>query len=374
MTLPLNIVCTDNAFRFVVGVLDHSGSKYLREKFATARFGLGTHPHGIVMKAADRNLAVIKLQERPTFKHIIHIMRQVALALQHLHSNSVVHGDIKPLNIVRCIEGGQERYMLIDLDAAVRIGVDRVGRKYSSAYAPPEGMAAIAGIKGFPLAHPSWDIHSYGVVLFELLTSTPLFPRNTLNDNIEEIETKRRLCVWHGPTPAMLDKIRKADVGSVRASQVEAACHLVEWCLQDADRRPTIAQILEHTLFTPANALAPRTALSDGRWFQTWHMFISHMQVQANGEAARLAQMIEHLGGTAWLDVKAVNLTVDGMMCGVRNSKAFVLLLTSDVLTRPFCLREISTAINAGCCPHWLIWLCVSPLLLHVSRCHDCIV
>ena len=79
-------------------------------------------------------------------------------------------------------------------------------------------------------------------------------------------------------------------------------------------------------------------------------MFISHMQVQANGEAARLAQMIEHLGGLPWLDMKATNLTVEGMKCGVRNSKAFVLLLTSDVLTRPFCLLEITIAIDAGRC------------------------
>ena len=37
--------------------------------------------------------------------------------------------------------------MLIDLDAAARIGVERVGRKHSSAYDPPEGMVAIAGLQ-----------------------------------------------------------------------------------------------------------------------------------------------------------------------------------------------------------------------------------
>ena len=60
-------------------------------------------------------------------------------------------------------------------------------------------------------------------------------------------------------------------------------------------------------------------------------MFISHMQVQANGEAARLAQMMEHLGGMAWLDMKATNLTVEGMKYGVLRSKVFILLLTADV-------------------------------------------
>ena len=338
--------------RFVMAMLEHSGSAGLHGKFARAatRRGLGRYPHGIVMNAADRNLAVIKLQERPCLKRIVHIMQQVGLALQHLHDHGVVHGDLKPLNIVRSTEDDQEKYMLIDLDAAVRIGVGRVGLKYSSAYDPPEGMVAIEGLQEFPEAHPSWDIHSYGVILFELLTSTPLFPRNAMNDNIEDIEAKRQLCLWHGPTPAMLDKIRKANLGAVDATQLEAACHLVEWCLQDARARPTITQVLEHTLFRPTTALPPRDSLSDGRWFLTWHAFISHMQVQANGEAARLAQMIEHLGGLPWLDMKAANLTVEGMMNGVCNSKIFVLLLTSDVLSRPFCLREITTAINAGTC------------------------
>ena len=121
------------------------------------------------MKAADRNLAVIKLQERPTFATIIDIMRQVALALQHLHNAEVLHGDLKPLNIVRC--AADDKYMLIDLDAAVCMGDNRrVGEKHSTAYDPPEGMLAVAGVKEYPVAHPSWDIHSYGVILFELLT------------------------------------------------------------------------------------------------------------------------------------------------------------------------------------------------------------
>ena len=72
----------NQSFRFVVGVLEHSGSKSLRNKFASAaaKFGFGAYPLGIVMNAADRNLAVIKLQERPTFQQIVRIMRQVALA------------------------------------------------------------------------------------------------------------------------------------------------------------------------------------------------------------------------------------------------------------------------------------------------------
>ena len=110
-----------------------------------------------------------------------------------------------------------------------------------------------------------------------------------------------------------------------------------------------MAQILEHRVFNPGvNELQLSDPRGDGRFFPSWHMFISHMQIQSNGEAARLAQMIEYLGGMPWLDMKATNLTQEGMKHGVLNSKVFVLLLTSDVLTRPFCLLEIKTAIDGN--------------------------
>ena len=72
-----------------MGVLDHSHSPSLVDTFSSdvARFGLGGYPHGIVMHAADRNLAVIKLQERPTLGDIIHIMWQVMLPLMNMHGS-----------------------------------------------------------------------------------------------------------------------------------------------------------------------------------------------------------------------------------------------------------------------------------------------
>ena len=190
--------------RFVVPVFHHSGKDLDDFASAAAKIGLGNHPHGMVMEAADRNLAVIRLQEHPTLAEIVGLMYQVAQALHHLHQRGVLHGDVKPLNIVRT---STRVYKLIDLDAAARISLDRAGRKYSSAFVPPEGMRAIIGLQSFPVAHPSWDVFSFGAMLFELLTSTPLLPRNSRTDNIEALEFKRMLCLWHGPTPGMLDKV-----------------------------------------------------------------------------------------------------------------------------------------------------------------------
>ena len=117
--------------------------------------------------------------------------------------------------------------------------------------------------------------------------------------------------------------------------QDPSARHLVEWCLQGnpADR-PTMEQFLAHSFLQHSGAglplepaLRPRT-----------HVMVSHYQVEGAGEASRVAQALEAVGATAWVDMTASDLTVAGMKAGVHNAEVLVLLLTSNVLTRYVCM------------------------------------
>ena len=88
----------------------------------------------IVMPRGDRDLAVAALKERFDLSDVRVIMRQVAQSLDHVHSKSIVHGDVKLLvrrkaqkrhppaqtvsraqNVVRF----DNVWKLIDLDVAV---------------------------------------------------------------------------------------------------------------------------------------------------------------------------------------------------------------------------------------------------------------
>jgi serine/threonine protein kinase len=114
----------------------------------------------------------------------------------HIQNEGMIHGDIKPLNIVR--ESG--RIKLLDLDACVSYrNKDVCGAKFSSAYLPPEMIhcdlvnmhATVKSYQtdettgtivkdekaGFELmaADTSMDAWAVGVTAFELCTGVRAF-------------------------------------------------------------------------------------------------------------------------------------------------------------------------------------------------------
>ena len=115
------------------------------------------------------------------------VTQQICLAVNHLHSQHIVHDDIKPLNVMR----GEDGFLLIDMDGSSVAGFGFAGTKVSSAYVPPE-MVHIsadgeASVKCYPPlpgseslyecvpSHPSQDIWALGCTLFEVFTGSKMF-------------------------------------------------------------------------------------------------------------------------------------------------------------------------------------------------------
>ena len=78
----------------------------------------------------------------------------------------VIHGDLKPLNIMRV----GETWRLIDLDASCPIRQRFGNKRPSTGYCPPEMADAIAAAGGDPArlkgyrAQVAYDMWSFGVV------------------------------------------------------------------------------------------------------------------------------------------------------------------------------------------------------------------
>jgi serine/threonine protein kinase/ankyrin repeat protein len=172
----------------------------------------------IVMTLADRNMFVSFKQERfagRDYSMVREIFRQLVVCTQYLHERGVLHGDIKPLNIMRV----DSFWKLIDLDASCRMGIDPVCSKYSTGYCPPEAIhinktRTVTLPKSpvivmdeqqekYPLliAHPSFDIWSLGCVLYQLCSkdTIPLFSvgqDDNLSDDLKREDNLFILADW----------------------------------------------------------------------------------------------------------------------------------------------------------------------------------
>ncbi len=99
----------------------------------------------------------------------------VAAALDHAHSRSLIHRDVKPSNIFLTDDGG---VVLMDF-GLVREQHNPAGTATTSIIGTPQYMSP-EQIKGEGLSHLS-DIYSLGHVAFEVLTGRPAFPHEDGN-------------------------------------------------------------------------------------------------------------------------------------------------------------------------------------------------
>jgi serine/threonine protein kinase len=186
------------------GEADDSVAKELEEK------GFANYKFCIVMHAADRSLERILAQENIAGKdwsQIKYIFIQIVNCVSHMHTQNVLHADLKPLNIMRTELG---HMILIDLDASMTLPGQQVNlqQKFSGAYCPPEWAAAVTGTTpaGSLVAYASFDLWPLGAILFHLVSGEPLFLSNQ-SDNIDAA-CLQILCDWtDGYKQSKLQKI-----------------------------------------------------------------------------------------------------------------------------------------------------------------------
>ena len=98
------------------------------------------YPYLLVMDRGERSLHDACAKERIAgykVDTIIEAFRSILGCVEVLHASGVIHGDLKQRNILRFIVDDLAKWILCDMDASALRG-RTIGRKTSSAYAPPE--------------------------------------------------------------------------------------------------------------------------------------------------------------------------------------------------------------------------------------------
>ena len=132
---------------------------------------LDCNPPAFVMEYFESENLKFTLWNLPQrlVKHEFRILRQVADALTFVHSQGVVHKDIKPENV---LVNAKQEARLIDFSLA-QSKMDRMLQFSRRIEGTPLYMAPeqIRGEKCDPRA----DVYSFGVMMFEILTRRPPF-------------------------------------------------------------------------------------------------------------------------------------------------------------------------------------------------------
>ncbi|HEY2418314.1 MAG TPA: protein kinase [Steroidobacteraceae bacterium] len=114
----------------------------------------------VAMEYADQTLAQLLRDRALTDDEAWEMLRPTLDALAFLHGQHLVHGQLKPANIL--VVGDQ---LKLASDTIRRVGEDVIGTKVPTVYDPPEARNGSATTAG--------DIWALGVCLFEALTRRP---------------------------------------------------------------------------------------------------------------------------------------------------------------------------------------------------------
>ncbi|MBI2572199.1 MAG: tetratricopeptide repeat protein [Candidatus Schekmanbacteria bacterium] len=126
----------------------------------------------------DEALAFSMRTPPETYRTLLTILRRVCRVLAYLHGLGIVHGDVKPDNILLT---AHETPVLVDFGLGI-FGCERLGRDILRIRQTLEGSAWYVSPEQIrdEVIDARTDLYSLGIVMYEIFTGTPPFPGPTV--------------------------------------------------------------------------------------------------------------------------------------------------------------------------------------------------
>ena len=169
-----------------------------------------------------------------TSSRIVHIMRQVADALEYLHQHQIVHRDLKPENILVTTQGDYVKLIDFGLSDAANYAILKQPAGTRS-YAAPEVFSFPSEYNGIAA-----DIYSYGKILEEL---NALLPRKS-----SHLEKIANICTQSSPSDryATLNDIESGTAPRIPQNDEDASVvHMLDKSICPIDFTATSRQVIK---------------------------------------------------------------------------------------------------------------------------------
>ena len=261
------------------------------------------------------------------------VIDQICRCLKLIHKKGKIHGDIKPLNIMRDHDG---QFILIDLDACVNMN-EICGVKLSTSYLPPEMFdfneskciiksPAVEGYTGECVAAShAFDAWALGVILYQMCTGETLW-KTDVQDNLVDVRDMIDLCDWNPAFKAT--KLRKID-------DSKSACRnlLSQLLSKDPKNRPDIDHVISHPYLTGHQ---PPCRLPGEK--PKFRVFLSY-RVDADAKIVEaIYKALKKLEVTVWWDKVCLEMGEDwetGFVKGLADVDVFVPIISRAATNDP---------------------------------------